>query len=43
MINDNIYQIFLEKIILNSFNIFILFYFKILKLFLLKHILLHLK
>ena len=28
MVKDNIYQIFLEKIILNSFNIFIFIYFK---------------
>ena len=43
MIKDNIYQIFLEKISLNSFNIFIFIYFKILKILLLKHVLLHLK
>ena len=28
MVKDNIYQIFLEKNILNSFNIFIFIYFK---------------
>ena len=43
MMKDNIYQFFLEKINLNSFNIFIFIYFKILKLLLLKHILLHFK
>ena len=31
MIKDNIYQIFIKKISLNSFNIFIFIYFKILK------------
>ena len=43
MMKDNIYQFFLEKINLNSFNIFIFIYFKILKLLLLKHVLLHFK
>ena len=44
MIKDNIYQIFIKnKISLNSFNIFVLIYFKILKIFLLKHVLLHFK
>ena len=43
MIKDNIYQIFIKKNSLNSFNIFILIYFKILKIFLLKHVLLHFK
>ena len=31
MTKDNIYQIFIKKINLNSFNIFIFIYFKILK------------
>ena len=38
MVKDNIHQIFLEKIISNSFNIFIFIYFKNKKLLLLKHV-----
>ena len=38
MVKDNIYQIFLEKIILKFLNIFIFIYFKILNLLLLKHV-----
>ena len=43
MIKDNIYQIFIKKISLNSFNIFVFIYFKILKILLLKCVLLHFK
>ena len=42
MIKDNIYQIFIKKNSLNFFNIFTFIYLKILKIFLLNHVLLHL-